>query len=159
MLYFYILTVILILISFLKDKEKTKKGIKIGFKKFSKILPSYLKILVIISIVLLVSQDFIIEYLTKGNLFIAILFSVLIGSFTIMPGFIAYPLAGVLLLEGVPYAVLGGFVTSLMLVGFVTYPLEKEYFGKRATIIRNIFAFFISVGIAIGIGIFYGEIL
>jgi len=158
LLYLYVLTVLLILLSFFKDKEKTIKGIKLGFKKFKKILPSYLKLLIIISIVLLFSQDLIIEYLTNNNLLLGTILAVVIGSLTIMPGFIAYPLAGVLLAKGVPYMILGGFVTSLMLVGVVTYPLEKEYFGKRATIIRNSFSFFISLGIAIGIGFFYGEI-
>ena len=112
----------------------------------------------IISFVLLVSEGFIINYLSNENVVVGTIASVIIGSITMMPGFIAYPLAGVLLEKGVAYIILGGFVTSLMLVGVVTFPVEKEYFGTKATIIRNVVAFFISVGIALGIGLFYGEV-
>ena len=158
MKYLYLITSIFLIISFFKDKEKTKKGISRGIKKFKKILPKYLKLLIIISITLLISEDFIIDYLTSNNTLIGTFFSVIIGSITMMPGFIAYPLSGILLEKGVPFIIIGGFVTSLMLVGVVTYPLEKEYFGKKATILRNIFGFLISISIAIGIGIFYGEV-
>ena len=159
MIYLYIITGLALIVSYLKDKEKTKKGIKKGWKKFTKILPKYLMLLMIISLVLLISEDFIVQNLSHGNKYIGMLASVVIGSITMMPGFIAYPLAGILLEKGATYMVLGGFVSSLMLVGVVTYPIEKEYFGKRATIIRNIFGFAISIGIALSIGIFYGEVL
>lgn len=158
MRYLYIFTIITLIISFIKSKEKTVKGIKKGIKKFNKILPKYLVLLMIISFVLLVSEDFIIDYLSNENLIVGAIASVVIGSITMMPGFIAYPLAGVLLEKGVAYIILGGFVTSLMLVGVVTFPVEKEYFGTKATVIRNVFGFLIAVGIALGIGIFYGEV-
>ncbi|MGM0508721.1 MAG: hypothetical protein ACQERZ_06085 [Fusobacteriota bacterium] len=159
MKYLYILTVIVLIISVIKDKEKTKMGIKKGVKKFNKILPKYLMLLIIISVILLISEDFIIKYLSQDNIWLGTILSVAIGSVTMMPGFIAYPLAGVLLQKGVPFIILGGFVSSLMLVGVVTYPVEKEYFGHRVTIIRNLFGVLISLGIAIGIGFFYGEVL
>ncbi len=158
MKYLYIVTIIVLIISFIKSKEKTIKGIKKGVKKFNKILPKYLILLMIISFVLLVSEGFIIEYLSNENVIVGTIASVIIGSITMMPGFIAYPLAGVLLEKGVAYIILGGFVTSLMLVGVVTFPVEKEYFGTRATIVRNVVAFLISIGIALGIGFFYGEV-
>lgn len=159
MKYLYIMTSILLALSFIKDKERTKKGIKKGIKKFKKILPKYLLLLMIISLVLLISEGFIIDNLSHNNPYLGMILSVVIGSITMMPGFIAYPLAGILLEKGASYMVLGGFVTALMLVGVVTYPIEKEYFGKRATILRNIFGFFIAIGIALSIGLFYGEVL
>jgi uncharacterized membrane protein YraQ (UPF0718 family) len=127
--------------------------------KFSKTLPTYLKLLMIISLVLLVSEDLIITYLGQDNVFLGLLSSLILGSLTMMPGFIAYPLAKILLGKGVPYMVIAGFVTSLMLVGVVTYPLEKEYFGKRATIFRNLMSFAVAAMIAIIAGIAYKEVL
>jgi uncharacterized membrane protein YraQ (UPF0718 family) len=159
MIYLYIFTIIILFLSFIKDRNKTIKGIKRGLKKFNNILPSYLVLLMIISIILLLSEDFIVRFLSQNSILSGTFMSVIIGSITMMPGFIAYPLAGILLEKGVPYIILGGFVTSLMLVGIVTYPVEKEYFGKRAAIIRNVFGFLISIGIAMGIGLFYGEII
>jgi len=159
MRYLYIITGLTLILSYFKDKDKTKKGVKRGWKKFNKILPKYLMLLMIISLVLLISEDFIVQNLSHGNKYIGMLASVVIGSITMMPGFIAYPLAGILLEKGATYMVLGGFVSSLMLVGVVTYPIEKEYFGKRATLFRNLMSFAIAAMIAIIAGIAYGEVL
>jgi uncharacterized membrane protein YraQ (UPF0718 family) len=82
----------------------------------------------------------------------------LFGSITIMPGFIAFPLSGILLNKGVPYMVLSAFTTTLMMVGILTYPVEKEYFGVKVTIIRNIISLFIALAVAMMTGIFFGEI-
>ncbi len=38
--------------------------------------------------------------------------------------------------------VLAAFTTTLMMVGVMTYPVEKEYFGAKVTIIRNLISFF-----------------
>ncbi|GAH23643.1 unnamed protein product, partial [marine sediment metagenome] len=54
--------------------------------------------------------------------------------------------------------VLSAFTTTLMMVGIITFPLEKEYFGVKVTVIRNIISFFIALIVAIITGIFFGEI-
>ena len=54
--------------------------------------------------------------------------------------------------------VLSAFTTTLMMVGVLTYPVEKAYFGVKVTIIRNVISFFIAFIIAIMIGVFFGEI-
>lgn len=154
----YIVTGLSLFVSFLVNKEKTMQGLKRGWMKFYKTLPSYLMLLILISIVLLLSEDFIIQYLGQDNIYLGLLFSLGIGSVTMMPGFIAYPLSRILLRRGVPYMVIAGFVTSLMLVGVVTYPLEKSYMGRKATILRNIMSFLVAGLIAIVMGIAYGEI-
>ena len=154
----YIVTGLSLLVSFVVNQEKTIQGLKRGWMKFYKTLPSYLTLLILISIVLLLSEDLIIEYLGQDNIFLGLLFSLGIGSVTMMPGFIAYPLARILLQRGVPYMVIAGFVTSLMLVGVVTYPLEKSYMGRKATILRNIMSFVVAGLIALVMGIAYGEI-
>ena len=154
----YVVTGLSLFVSFLANKEKTFQGLKRGWMKFYKTLPSYLMLLILISIVLLLSEDFIIEYLGQDNIYLGLLFSLGIGSVTMMPGFIAYPLSRILLQRGVPYMVIAGFVTSLMLVGVVTYPLEKSYMGRKATILRNIMSFIVAGLIALVMGIAYGEI-
>ena len=116
--------------------------------------------LIFISILLyLIPNELIMQYLGGSGqiqgLFIALFF----GSVTIMPGFVAFPLCGILLKKGVSYAVLAAFTTSLMLVGVVTFPIEKAYFGTKVTIIRNLISFFLSLLVAILIGIVYGELL
>ena len=75
-----------------------------------------------------------------------------------MPGFIAFPLSGILLERGVSYTVIAVFTTTLMLVGVLTYPVEKEYFGVKVTIIRNVISLIIALIVSLLVGVFYGEV-
>ena len=75
-----------------------------------------------------------------------------------MPGFITYPLCGLLLEKGVTYTVLSAFTTTLMMVGVLTYPIEKEYLGTKVTIIRNLIGFATALIVAAFTGLFFGEI-
>jgi hypothetical protein len=43
-------------------------------------------------------------------------------------------------------------MTTLMMVGVVTLPLEIKYFGKKAAILRNAFNFIAAIIIGILIG-------
>lgn len=159
MYYLYMLTILALLISVVKNVEKTSKAIKIALKRFINILPAFLSMLILVSIILfLVPDKVILTYLGNNNKFIGIILASFFGSVTLMPGFIAYPLCGILLKKGVTYMVLSAFSTTLMMVGILTYPIEKEYFGTKVTIIRNLFSFFIAVIVALMTGIFFGEI-
>ncbi len=159
MIALYIVTAVLVAVSFLADRRKTLDGIKIGVKKFRKILPNYLKLLILIAVVLFFTEGLIVKYLGQENGLIGMLAGMLLGSATMMPGFIAYPLAGVLVERGVLYMVVAGFVTTLMMVGVLTYPVEKEYLGVKGTIIRNSVSFVIAAIIALSMGLVYGELM
>jgi len=159
MYYLYILTILALLISVFKSVDKTSKAIKIALKKFINILPAFLSMLVLVSIILfLIPDKIILKYLGNNNKIVGIILASFFGSVTLMPGFIAFPLCGILLKKGVTYMVLSAFSTTLMMVGVLTYPIEKEYFGTRVTILRNIFSFFIAIVVALMTGIFFGEI-
>jgi len=159
MCYLYIVAGLALLISFIVDYGKTLKAIKIAVKRFLSILPAFLTMLILISIVLfLVPDKAITNYLGNNNKFIAVLFASFLGSITLIPGFIAFPLCGILLKKGVLYMVLSAFTTTLMMVGVLTYPIENEYFGIRVTITRNVISFFIALVVAFMTGIFFGEV-
>ena len=159
MLILYLATAILFIISLFANKQKTIKALKIAFKRFRKILPAFLTMLIFISMVLYIfPQELILKYLGIGNKYISTLIASLIGSITLMPGFIAFPLAGILRQQGVPYMVLSAFTTTLMLVGIVTFPIEKEYFGIKITIVRNVICFVIAIIVAFVTGVVFGEI-
>ena len=155
----YVVTGLAVVISFIANREKTLNAVKIAAKRLVTILPAFLTMLVLVSIVLFLIPDKVIsDYLGNANNFSGVLFASVIGSVTLMPGFIAFPLCGILLKKGVLYMVLSAFTTTLMMVGVLTYPIEKEYFGIRVTIIRNVISFFIALIIAVMTGIFFGEI-
>ena len=61
--------------------------------------------------------------------------------------------------KGVGYMILSAFTTTLMMVGILTYPIEKEYFGVKVSIIRNTISFFITFIVALSIGFFFNELL
>jgi len=159
MYYLYIATGLAVLISFIADGERTLKAFKMAVKKFVAILPAFLGMLILVSIVLFLIPDRVIsQYLGGSNIFTGVLFASFLGSITLMPGFIAFPLCGILLKKGVLYMVLSAFTTTLMMVGILTYPIEKAYFGTKVTIIRNIISLFIALIVAVVTGIFFGEI-
>ena len=160
MYYTYAITGLILLISFIINKQKTIKAIKVSFIKFKKIFPIFITMLILVSIILFLFPDEVISnYLGNSSKFISVLLASFIGSITLMPGFVAFPLSGILLTKGVSYMVLSAFTTTLMMVGIITFPLEKEYFGVKVTIIRNMVSFFIALAVAIMTGILFGEIL
>jgi uncharacterized membrane protein YraQ (UPF0718 family) len=153
----YIAAVVALLVSFVADRGKTGKAIKVTIKKLRRILPGYLHLLILLSFVLLVSDSVIIKVLSVANPWIGLGTGLAIGSITMMPGFISYPLAGVLVEHGVRTMVVAGFVTSLMMVGVVTFPVEKAYFGTRLALMRNGVALVIALVISIAMGFAFGE--
>ncbi|MBA7477826.1 hypothetical protein ES707_13241 [subsurface metagenome] len=159
MYYTYTITGLILIISLIANRKKTLKAVKIAITKFIKIFPAFLTMLIFVSFILFLFPDEVISnYLEHSSKSISVFLASLFGSITIMPGFIAFPLSGILLNKGVPYMVLSAFTTTLMMVGILTYPIEKEYFGIKVTIIRNIISFFIALAVAVMTGIFFGEI-
>lgn len=159
MYYLYLLTGIALIISFLADRQKTQKALKITVKRSIKIAPAFFSMLVLISIVLtLIPEKMILFYLGGYNKWIGLASASCLGSLTLMPGFIAYPLCGILLHKGVPYFVLAAFTTTLMMVGILTFPVEKEYLGVKIAIVRNVISLIITLIVAFVMGIFFGEI-
>jgi len=157
--YLYAVVAIALICSFVADRSRTYKALKITYKRFGRILPAFASMLVLVSVILtLVPNRLIVQYLGTNNMFAGVLMASFFGSITLMPGFIAYPLCGILLQKGVSYTVISAFTTTLMMVGFVTFPIEKKYFGTKVTVLRNVLSFFIALIVAVATGIFFKEI-
>ena len=155
----YILTGLALATSLIANRQKTAGALRIAVRRFVNILPAFLAMLILISVVLfLIPDEVIIRFLGADAKYAAVLSAAALGSIALMPGFIAFPLAGVLLEKGVLYMVLSAFTTTMMMVGVLTYPIEKEYFGARVTIIRNAVSFVIAIVVAMMTGIIFGEI-
>jgi uncharacterized membrane protein YraQ (UPF0718 family) len=156
----YALTGVALVLSFVLDWKKSLLALKKGGKQLLNIMPLFLIMLVCISIILtLIPEQLISQALNKNNTSISMLLAAVIGSVTIIPGFVAFPLAGILRAQGVPYMVLSAFTTTLMMVGILTFPLEKEYFGFKQSFLRNLFSALIALFVAFVTGLFFGEIL
>ena len=158
-MYLYLVAGLALLASFLVSREKTLRALKITVKRFIKILPAFLTMIILVSIILfLIPDEVISNYLGGSNKFIGVIFASFFGSVTLMPGFIAFPLSGILLKEGVSYMVLAAFTTTLMMVGILTAPIEKAYFGIKVTVIRNVMSLFIALIVTLAIGVAFREI-
>lgn len=153
---FIAISIILSLISFFLDKDKTILGLKKGLKMFKSIAIPFLNILILVSLALyLIPQSVIVKYLGASSGIMGLLLAAIVGSVTLIPGFISYPIASALIKQGASYMTVATFMTTLMMVGVVTFPLEAKYFGNKIAFIRNSLNFLI----AILIGIFVGLIL
>jgi uncharacterized membrane protein YraQ (UPF0718 family) len=155
MLILTLVAIVCIALSFGVDRKKTYQGCLKGIRMFLDILPTLLLVLALVSIFL---------YLVPGKLLTAILgaksgplgvlIAALLGSISLIPAFVAYPLARIFLNRGIPPMTVAVFITTLMMVGILTLPLEIRFFGKKAAIMRNLLSFFGALIIGLLMGIF-----
>lgn len=149
----YCVTGLLLALSFAKDPKKTKTALMKAWKSFENILPQLLTVLLIIGIMLTFLDAKTISRLLgaeSGALGLAI--AAVVGSITLIPGFVAFPLAASLLKAGAGYAQITMFVTTLMMVGVVTLPMEIKYFGRKLALRRNALALAFSVVLSLIMG-------
>lgn len=149
----YAITLTLLVLSFFKDKKKTKIALKKAWKSFENILPQFLGVIILVGILLsILNAQFISKIIGKESGWFGVIVSAVIGSITLIPGFVAFPTAQMLVENGAGYMQIGAFVSTLMMVGVVTMPIEMKYFGRKLTIWRNILAFIFSFFVAFIIG-------
>jgi uncharacterized membrane protein YraQ (UPF0718 family) len=149
----YGVTIILLVISYYKDKKKTKRALKKAWKAFENILPEFLTVIMLVGVLLAVLNPQVISKIIGSNSgWFGVVVAALVGAITLIPGFVAFPTAAMLLQNGAGYMQIGAFLSTLMMVGVVTMPVEIKYFGKRLTILRNLFAFIFSFLVAYIIG-------
>lgn len=150
---FYGLAISLLILSFIKDKKKTKMAIKKAWKAFENILPEFLVVIILVGFLLaILNPETISKIIGAKSGWFGLILASIIGSVTLIPGFVAFPTAAILLDNGAGYMQIAAFVSTLMMVGIVTLPVEIKYFGKKISIMRNILAFLFSFIVAVIIG-------
>lgn len=150
---FYTLAIVLLIISYFKDKSKTKMALKKAWKAFENILPQMLGILTSVGIIIAFLNPEVISKIIGGSSgYLGVTLAAIVGSITLIPGFIAFPTASILLHNGAGYMQIGAFISTLMMVGVMTMPIEIKFFGKKPTFIRNALAFSFSFVVAFIIG-------
>lgn len=150
----YAIALVLLIISFFKSKTNTKLALKKAWKAFEGILPQLFTVLFIIGITLSVLDPALISKILGGESgMLGMFIGGVIGSFTLIPSFVAFPLAATLMNNGAGTVQIAAFVSTLMMVGVVTIPLEAKTFGMKASILRNSFSFVLSFVVAILMGV------
>lgn len=149
----YLVTLILLFISYLKDKGRTKKALRKSWKSFENILPDFLVVILFVGLLMaFLNHDVISKIIGTESGILGVFLASIVGSVTLIPGFVAFPTAAILLEGGAGYAQIAAFVSTLMMVGVVTIPVEIKYFGKKLTLYRNLFAYGFSLIVAAIIG-------
>lgn len=150
----YIITAALVAFSWFRDREKTKKALKKAWKAFENILPEFLVVILLIGLLLgIADTDTISRIIGAESGWVGVILAAVVGAITLIPGFVAFPMADLLLKNGAGYMQIGAFVSTLMMVGVVTMPVEIKYFGKKLTLLRNGLAFLFSFIVAYIIGL------
>lgn len=150
----YFLMFILLLISLIKSREKTLLALKKAWKSFENILPLFLSILFIIGIMLaILSPQVISKIMGHQSGILGLVLAALIGSCTVIPGFVTFPLAATLLKNGAGMAQITMLISTSVMVGVITIPIESKYLGKKATYVRNSLALVFSFAIAFVMGV------
>lgn len=143
-----------LLVSYCASKERTRVATRKAVAAFLNVLPEFAAVLGLVGLMLtFVSPATISKLLGSDSGLFGLLLASLVGSITLIPGFVAFPLAATLLRQGAGVVQVAVFISTLMMVGFVTFPLEKRYFGQRAALWRNATAYIWSFAAALVIGL------
>lgn len=140
-------------LSLFKDRDKTRIALKKAWSSFEGIMPQFLGVIFVVGFILALLKPEVISSLigSKSGIF-GVLLSAIVGSITIMPTFVSFSTAAMLLKNGAGYAQVGALVSTLTMVGIVTFPMEAKYIGRKAAFYRNLTAFVFSFAAAFVIG-------
>lgn len=147
-------TIVFLIISMAKDNRKTKRALKMAFGMGKGMLLSIISIIFLIGLVLtILPPQEIATFVEKQSLLLATIASAVFGTITLIPAFIAFPLVGTLVDAGVGIVPSVAFLTTLTMVGLVTFPLEKKEFGLKFAMTRNLLSFVFAILIALVMGV------
>lgn len=149
----YTIAILLLAISAIKDMDKTKKSLKIGWNTFKKMLPSVITIMVFVGILLTaLNKEMISKLIGSESGILGVVIALITGSIAMIPSFIAFPLGGALIKAGAGYPQVAAFVSTIMAVGIITLPMEIKYFSKKIALKRAALSFLVCVTFTAVIG-------
>ncbi|MDC2866579.1 hypothetical protein [Bacillus sp. BP-3] len=142
----YTIAIILISISFVKDRNKTKDALLKSWKMFRNLIPSMLSIMLFVGLSLsILTPSFISSIIGEKSGFIGIVYSAIIGSVALIPSFIVFPLGNTLVQNGAGLPQVAVLMSTLMSVGITTLPMEQKIFGRSFAYSRNASALLMSL--------------
>lgn len=152
-IFIWIITMGFLVISFVKDKEKTKEALQKAFFMGRGMALSIFAVIFAIGLILaILPPERISDFIGKQNVFVATIVAAGFGTVTLIPAFIAFPLIGTLSNAGVGIMPSVAFLTTLTMVGVATFPLEKKAFGIKFAVTRNVLSFIFAIIIAVVMG-------
>ena len=145
-------TAIFLIFSFAKDKGKQSRLSKWRLAWAKECWAVFCPLFLIGLILTVFPPENIAEFVGKQSVLLATVIAAAFGAITLIPAFIAFPLVGTLVHAGVGIVPSVAFLTTLTMVGIVTFPLEKREFGLKFTAVRNGLSFLFAIIIALVMG-------
>ena len=150
---------ILLALSWKKSPEKTRQSLKKAWRSCTGVLPLFFAILICMGFLLsFVDESVIRQVVGRESGMAGIALSGFLGSVTLIPAFAAYPAAAELLRVTGGYAQITMLITSLMMVGVVTFPLECRFFGVKAAAWRNVLSLLYAFALSVFMGMIFGAL-
>ncbi|WP_242221315.1 hypothetical protein [Bacillus cereus group sp. BfR-BA-01380] len=142
----YAIAIILISISFIKDRNKTKDALLKSWKMFRNIIPDMLSIMLFVGLSLsILTPSLISSIIGEKSGWIGIVYSTIIGSVALLPSFVVFPLGHTLVQNGAGLPQVAALMSTLMSVGITTLPMEQKIFGRSFAYSRNVSAVVMSL--------------
>jgi len=143
-----------LVLSLLKDRAKTKQALKVAWKSFNRIFPTIVMVIIVIGWLLtFVSKAVIGGLIGQKTGITGVAIAAVLGSVLFIPALVSFPLAASLLKSGASITAVATFITTLTMIGFVTFPLEIKTLGKKVALLRNGFSFIIAIIIGLLMGV------
>jgi len=151
---FWIVGIILFIYSIMKSKEKSKEAMKKSKGMMKNMIGDIIGIILMIGLILtFIPPEIIKTVLGSDNTLLSSLVAAVVGSITLIPAFVAFPLVGSFVDAGASIVPGVAFLTTLTMVGVVTFPLEKKEFGMKFAVTRNLLSFGAAILIAVMMGV------
>ena len=132
----------LMLFSYIKDKNKTKKALITTGKIALNVLPVLFFIFILMGVInIYVTKDVVAKLLGTGSGIWGILIGELVGAIALIEPAAVFPFSGSLIAKGATYGVIYAFASTAVLIGIATLPAEMKFMGKKFTIVRNVLTF------------------
>lgn len=142
----YAIAIILISISFIKDRNKTRDALLKSWKSFRNITPDMLSIMLFVGLSLsILTPSLIASIIGEKSGLTGIVYSTLIGSIALVPSFVVFPLGHTLVQNGAGLPQVAVLMSTLMSVGITTLPMEQKLFGRSFAYSRNASAVLMSL--------------
>ncbi len=153
-LLFWAVAIVLFIFSLVRSRQKTVAAMKKSKGMMGSMLGEIVAIIFLIGLVLtFIPPETIKNALGSANTYLATVIAAIVGSITLIPAFVAFPLVGSLVNAGASIVPAVAFLTTLTMVGVVTFPLEKKEFGLKFALSRNLMSFGFAVAIALIMGV------
>jgi uncharacterized membrane protein YraQ (UPF0718 family) len=153
----YALLAICLAVSLWKSRQKTKQAFIVAGKALWKMAPGLLAIVGVVGLIIgVLPPETIARIVGEEAGLMASIMAAILGAITLIPALISFPLAASLLRSGATVTTIAAFITTLVMVGFITAPMEIKALGKKFTLLRNGLSFTAALIIAALMGVILG---